>query len=94
MLNVTPACVARSLKSLAQNGMIERGEALQDGRCNEVCLSEKGSEVVQESQSLFQALDLAMCADFSDEEIAVLTSLMERLNKNLAAMESTCAGEK
>lgn len=94
MMNVTPACVARSLKSLAQSGMIERDEALQDGRCNEVCLSARGAEVVQESIQLFQALDLEMCADFSDAEIAQLTALMEKLNKSLAAMESVCGDEQ
>ena len=93
-LNVTPACVARSLKSLVQSGMIERDEALQDGRCNEVCLSARGAEVVQESRQLFQELDLEMCAGFSDEEIAQLTALMEKLNKNLAAMESVCGDEQ
>jgi len=94
MMNVSPACVARTLKSLAQAGMIERDEALQDGRCNEVCLSGKGAEVVEESRALFQSLDLEMCAGFTDEEIMQLAGLMEKLNRNLTAMESACTGEK
>lgn len=86
-LNVTPACVARALKSLSQKGLVVRSEGAQDGRCNEVSLSEKGAQLVQESHALFQTLDLEMYDCFTDEEIQQLQGLMERLNANLMAIE-------
>lgn len=86
-LNVTPACVARALKSLSQKGLVVRSEGVQDGRCNEVSLSEKGAQLVQESHALFQTLDLEMYDCFTDEEIQQLQGLMERLNANLMAIE-------
>lgn len=88
VLNVTPACVARALKSLTAAGMVKRDEGAQDGRCNEVCLTEAGKKVVSESEALFQTLDLEMYAGFSDEEINTLTALMERLKANLARMDA------
>lgn len=87
-LNVTPACVARALKALSQKGLVTRQEGAQDGRCNEVCLSEKGAQLVEESHALFQALDLEMYDCFTDEEIQQLQGLMARLNANLMAIEN------
>ena len=85
-MNITPACVTRTLKSLSQSGMVERDEAARDGRRNEVCLTERGAQIVRESHELFQALDLEMYEGFSDEEIRQLTGLIERLNRNLSGM--------
>ena len=93
-MNISPACVARTLKALSQSGLVERAEAESDSRCNEVSLSETGIKLVQDSCRMFQALDLEMYADFSDEEIAQLTALMEKLNQNLADMESACVDKQ
>lgn len=85
-MNITPACVTRTLKSLSQSGLVERDEAARDGRRNEVCLTEEGAQIVAESRELFQKLDQEMYKGFSDEDIRQLTGLIERLNRNLSGM--------
>ena len=93
-MNISPACVARTLKSLSQTGLIERVEAVKDGRCNEVCLSESGAKLVQDSHTLFQAMDTQMFEGFTDEELRQLSGLMERLNRNLMAMDVPSGTER
>ena len=92
-MNISPACVARTLKALSRSGMVERAEAESDSRCNEVCLSQAGTQLVQDSHRLFQALDAEMYDGFTDEEIAQLTLLMEKLNRNLTGMGDPACNE-
>jgi len=92
-MNISPACVARTLKALTSANLVERAEAENDSRCNEVCLSEAGAKLVRDSHRMFQALDAEMFEGFSDEEIALLTELMEKLNRNLTGMSDSACNE-
>ena len=58
-MDVSPACVARTLKSLSAGGLIEKAEGL-DGRCNEISLSPLGRQVINDSLKLFREIDAEM----------------------------------
>ena len=58
-LDVSPASVARTLKSLEANGYIERCGSDVDGRRNEIAITAKGEEMVRRSREIFDRLEAA-----------------------------------
>ena len=49
MYGVSGATMAVSLKKLEKGGYINRLVDQHDNRCNQICITEKGREVVEES---------------------------------------------
>lgn len=82
MMQVSPASVARSLKSLDREGYIVRTGGA-DGRCNETEITEKGEKMLTQSLELFQALDARCFANFSQEELNSMEDLLGKLLDNL-----------
>lgn len=85
-LDVSPACVARTLKSLSAAGLIDKSEGA-DGRCNEVSILPRGRQLIDDSLNVFRRIDLEMFEGLSDDELSTLCGLMTRLRCNLTAME-------
>ena len=81
-LNITPAAVTGALKSIEQAGYIER-KLGQDNRYNELQITERGLDIVNESQRLFSEADRAMLEDFSDVELAAISEYLDRLQSNV-----------
>lgn len=88
-MDVSPACVARMLKSLTLSGLVIRAEGIQDGRCNEVSISPSGMEVVEQSLQIFQRINCDTFADFSDDELEQFFSFLQRMQTNLSRMEQS-----
>lgn len=86
-LDVSPACVARTLKSLSGAGLIERHEGA-DGRCREVDISPDGQRLVDASVQLFEGISSEMFDGIPDTDIEKLTQTLRRVQDNLSAMES------
>jgi len=82
MMQVSPASVARSLKSLDKDGYIARSGGT-DGRCNEIAITEKGERVLEKSMCLFQNLDARSYAGFSEAELTLMDGLLDKLLSNL-----------
>jgi len=89
--NISPACVARTLKALASEGYISRSCDADDQRRNHVSITEKGLKAVEETHCAFDQFDQTVCEGLSDEELQQLTSLLERLVQNLAQNEDRCS---
>lgn len=87
--DVSPACVARMLKSMAQEGFITRTGDEDDLRRNQVRITEKGMQTVANTRSAFDDIDARMFSGLSDEEVLQLTGLLQRLHDNL----QICAAE-
>ena len=85
-LDVSPACVARTLKALNAAGLIDKSEG-EDGRCREIALLPAGQRLVDDSIKTFHRIDAEMFEGISDEEISKLTGTLGRLYENLCAME-------
>ena len=82
-LNITPAAVTVALQKLESGGYIIRS-AGDDNRFNEISITELGRRVVEESKAIFLKIDEAMFDGFSDEELKILISYLERMQKNIS----------
>lgn len=86
-LDVSPASVARTLKSLEASGYIERCGSDVDGRRNEIAITAKGEEMVRRSREIFDRLEAATFENFSDAELDCLEALLGKVMENLRRME-------
>jgi len=82
---ISPAAVAVTLKKLENNGFIERITSKSDNRFNEIRITEKGRNVVEETIEYFAYIDNAMFRDFSEEELQTLRKLVIHTSENLKA---------
>lgn len=87
--DVSPACVARSLKSLAIDGYITRTGSEDDMRRNNVSITDKGRRTVEQTQHAFDALDASAFENMSTDEIDQLISLLSRVQNNLRRLEDS-----
>ena len=85
-MHVTPASIARTVKSLDAAGYIERSSG-KDVRRNEIRVTLKGKELIDRSHSFFRDLNERSFQGFSPEELDLLGSMLERVLANLAQLE-------
>lgn len=85
-LEVTPATIAVSLKSLEKTGFIERRMRQEDNRVNFVELTERGRQVVEMSRDFFDMLDRQMYQGFTEEERILYSHFLERIYQNMRGM--------
>lgn len=83
LLNVTPASVARTLKSLEAGEYIRRSDAADDGRRNEITITDKGRYVVETSRRIFDRIDRYTFEGLSEAELALLERMQERILRNI-----------
>ncbi len=83
MYGVSGATIAVSLKKLEKGGYIKRMVDQDDNRCNQICITEKGRTVVEESVLIFQRLESCMFEGFSEHDMNVLGNLLDRIYGNL-----------
>lgn len=84
-LGISPAAVTATLKRLERDGYIARSVTDTDNRRNEIRITESGRRAVDESRAVFDSIDDAMFNGFSDEELAIFTTMLDRLQANLTA---------
>ena len=85
-LHITPASVATSVKRMEEAGLVMRVADKKDARCNNLKLTKKGEKLSEYADKLFEIVDEASFEGFTDEEIDLAISFLERMNKNLEAM--------
>ena len=83
MYGVSGATIAVSLKKLEKGGYIKRLVDQDDNRCNQICITEKGRTVVEESVLIFHRLESCMFEGFSEHDMNVLGNLLDRIYGNL-----------
>ena len=81
------AAIAVALKRLEKSGYIRQGAAINDSRYNEIALTDKGLDLVQETNRTFAAADLAMLSVLTDEELQFYCACEEKMHAVLQAME-------
>lgn len=84
-MGISPAAVTATLKRLEKDGYITRTITDEDNRRNEIRITDKGLEKVEESHTIFDSVDRAMFSDFSEEELAAFCAFLERVDANLDA---------
>ena len=82
--DISPACVARTLKALASEGYITRAGDEDDLRRNTVSITQKGLDTVSETRHTFETIDQNAFDGFSPQEIDQLIGLLGRVRENLA----------
>lgn len=92
--HVSTATIAVSLKKLESGGYIKRVVDQKDNRFNKICITEKGSAIVEQSIKCFCKMDSQMFDGFSDEEIGVLQQYMNRIFDNLNKLLPETEGEE
>ena len=85
-LDISPACVARTLKGLNAAGLIDKSEAA-DGRCNQISILPQGRALIDDSIKIFSEIDMQMFEGVSESDIAALNGVLRRIRQNLNAME-------
>ena len=81
-LDITPAAVTGALKKIEQDGYVERTLG-HDTRYNELKITEKGRAMVNKTRELFAAADTAIFDGFSDDELDIYISCLEKLQANI-----------
>lgn len=83
---ISPAAVANSLKKLEKDGYITRTTDNGDTRCNRIAITEKGRSILDESKTLFEAVDEKMLEGLNENERTLLFSCLSRMKQNLASI--------
>ena len=85
LLHVSPAAVARSLKSLEKSGHLHREPGARDARCNHITMTEKGTAAVKGCREVFQRVSSRMLTGFSAQECEQLAQFQRRMLQNLTS---------
>lgn len=80
---ITPAAVARSLKTLESEGFIKRENTASDGRLNSITITAKGRDIVERSYIMFRETDVAVFEDFTDDDIRTLNRYLDMMKSRL-----------
>ncbi len=82
-MGVSPATIAVSLKKLEKGKYIEKKVNSEDNRFNQIVLTERGKQVVLQSEQIFSETDKALFRGFSSEEKEQLYLFLERMLGNI-----------
>ena len=93
-MGISPAAVTASLKRLEKEGYVSRSMTDEDNRRNEIRITDAGRVKVEESRALFDEIDRATFAGFSEAEMAALADYLRRMKENLTAYNDVCNGEE
>lgn len=80
---VSTATIAVSLKKLEKGGYIRRIVDEKDNRFNQICVTEKGRKMVDDSVETFRRIENRMFEGFSEEEFYKLEELLDKVFHNL-----------
>lgn len=88
-LNVSPATIATSLKSLERMGYVKKLPDAADARRNRVAVTQKGRDAVARCHQVFETVDRQLYDGFSQEELDTIQRLHRRMLENLRAIDRT-----
>ena len=80
-MGISPAAVTNCLSTLDKLGYITRHSG-EDGRYNEIEITDAGKEIVERSRAKFSQIDAEIFSGFSDEEIAMVEDFLSRIENN------------
>lgn len=87
---ITPAAVARSLKSLEAEGFIERESKENDSRFNKIVITPKGAKIAEDSYKMFVETDQSVFEDFSEEDFEIFNSCLDKMSNALQKEIEEC----
>lgn len=84
LLFVSTATIAVSVKKLEKAGYITRIVDKEDNRVNQLCLTQKGKDMVGKSREYFRNVEIKMFQGFSDEDFNYMGQVLDRIYNNLS----------
>ena len=81
-IGVSAAAISGALKRLEEDGFISRRIGC-DSRFNEIEITEAGMAIVSETKKLFSEIDKGLFEGFTEDELLMLMSFLERINTNV-----------
>ena len=82
-LHVSPPSIANSVKRLEDAGLVVRLADKKDARRNNLKLTQKGENLSEYADKLFEVVDEASFEGFTDEEIDLIISFLQRMTENI-----------
>lgn len=82
-IRVSAPSVANSVKRMEEAGLIMRVADKKDARCNNLKLTKKGEDLSEYADKLFEVVDEASFEGFTDEEIDLVISFLQRMTDNI-----------
>ncbi len=83
-MHVSPASVAQSTKRLQKAGLIEKRADPDNLRRNRLHVTESGMSIVRAFRKVFSDVDTQMLKGFSDDELELIQSMLDRMIANLS----------
>ncbi|HOJ77040.1 MAG TPA: MarR family transcriptional regulator [Bacillota bacterium] len=87
LMDISPATIAVSLKKLEKSGYIRKVMDEADNRFNQITITAKGNQIVEQSKRIFEATEHELFEGFTEEEKVTLAQLIQKLDANLSKME-------
>ena len=84
-LNKSPATITKTVKRMEKAGFVERKPDPRDERLSRVYLTAAGRDVQAAVEQVWQQFELQAFADFSEQEMATLRGLLQRVCQNIRA---------
>ncbi len=81
--NISSAAIARSLKELELEGYVIKEPTTEDSRYNRIRITEKGKAITEESHKMFKETDISIFEDFTQEDIELLNSFLDKMQEKL-----------
>lgn len=92
---ISPAAIARTLKSLESEGFVVRENLEDDGRYNRITITDKGKQIVENSHKMFQETDSSIFEDFSEDDLLEFNQLLDKMQSKLVSKnEEYCCVRK
>lgn len=86
-LQISAAAAAVTIKKLEDGGYIKRASSGDDKRCNEVEITEKGSEVIARSKAIFGNIEECMTEGMTEQELDVFIEITKKMKENLKGVK-------
>ena len=82
-LNKSPATITKTVKRMEKAGFVERKPDPRDERLSRVYLTAAGRDVQAAVEQVWQAFEVQAFAEFNEDEMATLRSLLSRVCHNI-----------
>ena len=87
-VGISPAAVTALLKKLEERGYVEKVVNPSDNRCNEIRITQTGSQVLGELRAAFTRVDTTTFAALSEDELRTFLHCLTVMEQNLSGMET------
>lgn len=89
MINVAKASVTTSLNRMEKNGFVRREKSKEDGRCNQIYITQKGLEASHGCTAEMARLKEALFSKIDDQELSDVNRILTKLIGGLDSLEES-----